>query len=256
MKALLLSVALLFFTGAQGRYFWQHDEAKQEETTDKSLEKILHDSFAIVFSLLEHMDYSSIAKEYQIRERWDSARKHLNKLEKAVDSYYEDVYKKFDEQLHEKFPVFRKNVVPILKEFDDALEDHLEKIGKQAVMVICDLFSGMSQHVVKFFESLENVAEEGRDKLREEIDKLRVKVQPYVDDVRAEYEKYRANVEDEFQKDMKELKQEMEKKMEMLQEQAKPHLENLKSKFPDGKEFQEKVEQFLKELKEAISKEE
>ncbi|XP_069597198.1 apolipoprotein A-I-like [Ranitomeya imitator] len=256
MKALLLSVALLFFTGAQGRYFWQNDEPKQEETNDKGLEKILHDSFAIVFSLFEHMDYASIAKEYQIKERWDSARKHLNKLEKAVDSYYDEVYKKFDEQLHEKFPVFRKNVVPILKEFDDALEDQLEKFVKKVVPVGTDLVGGISRHVVKFFESLESIAEEGRDKLREEIDKLRVKVQPYVDDVHAEYEKYRANLQGEFEKDMKELKQEMDKNMEILKEKAKPHLENLKSKFPDGQEFQEKVEQFLKELKKALSEEE
>ncbi|XP_073513201.1 uncharacterized protein [Phyllobates terribilis] len=255
MKALLLSVALIFFTGAQGRHFWQHDEPK-EETTDKSLEKIMHDTWGIITGLWENMDYSSIAKEHQIKERWDSARKHMNKLEKAIDSYYEEVYKKFDEQLHEKFPVFRKNVVPILKEFDVALEEQLEKIVKKIIPVGSDLLVGISQQVVKFVESLESIAEHGRDKLREEIDSLRVKVQPYVDDVHAEYQRYRTNMQGELEKDMKELKQEVEKNMEKLKEQAKPHLEKFKSKFPDGKEFQEKVEQFIAELKEALSKEE
>ncbi|KAM4014816.1 uncharacterized protein ACNLHF_001558 isoform 1-T2 [Anomaloglossus baeobatrachus] len=255
MKVLLLSVALLFFTGAQGRHFWQSDEPQEAETAEKSLERMLHDSFGIVFSLLENLDYNAIAKEYQIKEKWDASRKHMRKLEKAIDSYYAEIAKKFDEQLHEKFPVFRKNVVPILKEFDDAIEEQFQKIVQKVVPVGSDLLAGISRNVLKFFENMESIAAEGRDKLRSEMDKLRVKVEPYVEGVHAEYEKYRTSLQGEFEKEMKELKEDVHKNMELLKERAKPHLEKLKNDF-HAKEVQEKVEQFLKELKEALSKEE
>ncbi|XP_075695921.1 uncharacterized protein LOC142662006 [Rhinoderma darwinii] len=253
MKVLLLSVALLFFTGAQGRYFWQQDEPNQGETADKSIETILHDGMSIVSDLLKNLDYSDIAKEYNVKEKLEAAKKHGKKLEKAMEKYYEEVWKKFDEQLHEKFPVFRKNVVPILQEFDDALEEQLKKLVKDVVPVGSDLVSGITKHMLNFFENLESIAEKGRDRLRSEMDSLRVKLQPYVEDVHAEYEKYRNSLQGEIQKDYKDLKQDVEKNMEMLKERAKPHLDNIRKKFPDGKEVQEKVDEFLKKLQEILS---
>ncbi|XP_056400089.1 apolipoprotein A-I-like [Hyla sarda] len=254
MKVLLLSVAVLFFTGAQGRYFWQQDEPHQEPHSDKTIEKIAQDGIAIVTELWKNFDLSKIAKEYQIKERLQTAKKHAKKLEEAIESYYDEVFKKFDEQLHEKFPTFRTKVVPILKDFDDALEEQLTKVAKEIVPVGSDLIVGITKHLGNFFENLESVAEKGRDALRGEIDSLRVKLQPYVDEVHAEYERYRKDFQGELQKDYTELKQDVEKNVEKIREQAKPHIENLKQKFPDRKEFQENVEKFLKELTETLEK--
>ncbi|XP_069805061.1 apolipoprotein A-I-like [Dendropsophus ebraccatus] len=254
MKVLLLSVALLFFTGAQGRYFWQQDEPSQEKESDKTIQKIVHDAIGIVSELWKNLDLPEIEKQYHLKERMEAAKNHAEKLEKAVESYYDAVAKKFDEQLHEKFPVFRKQVVPILKGFDDAMEDHIKKVVKEVVPVGSDLISGISKQVIDFFENLETVAEKRRDALRAEIDSLRVKLQPYVDDVHAEYERYRKDFQGELQKDYHDFKQDVEQNMEKIKEQAQPHLENIKSKFPDGKDVKEKIDNFLKELKEALEK--
>ncbi|XP_056400440.1 apolipoprotein A-I-like [Hyla sarda] len=252
MKVLLLSVAVLFFTGAQGRYFWQQDEPHQEPHSDKTIEKIAKDGIAIILDLWKNLDRSKIAKEFHFEERLQTAKKHANKLEEAIEGYYEAVYKKFDEQLHEKFPTFRTKVVPILKDFDDALEEHLTRAAKEILPAGSHLVAGISKHVVNFFENLESVAEKGRDALRGEIDSLRVKLQPYVDEVHAEYERYHKDFQGELLKDYSELKQDVEKNVEKIREQAEPHIENLKQKFPDRKEFQENVEKFLKELAEAF----
>lgn len=253
MKVLLLSVALLFFTGAQGRYFWQHDEPKQEEDSDSTIQRILHDGVSIVTGLVKHLDFSDIAKEYHIKEKLEAAKKNANKIEEVLEGYYEEVWKRFDEQLHEKFPTFRKNVVPILQDFDDALEKQMKKVVKEVVPVGSELVSGISKHVMHFFENLESIAEKGRDRLRTEIDSLRVKLQPYVEDVHAEYEKYRTSVQSELQKDVKQMKEDFEKNVEKLKEHAKPYLENIRNKFPDGSEMQAKVERLLKDLQESIS---
>ncbi|KAG8569294.1 hypothetical protein GDO81_014348 [Engystomops pustulosus] len=254
MKVLLLSVALLFCTGAQGRYFWQQDEPHQEQTSDKTVERVFHDAVAIVTDVFKSLDFPKIAEQYQLKEKLDAARKHTRKLEKALEGYSVGVWKKFDEQLQEKFPTLRKNVFPIFQEFDDALEEQLKKIAKEIVPHGTDFLSSINKQITDFLDNLESIAEKGLEDLRAEVDKLRIRVQPHVDEVHAEYKRYHEDFQGEFQKDYKDLKQDVEKKMEMLKEHAKPLLENIKNKFPDGKEYQEKVDELLKEIKEAILK--
>ncbi|XP_066461706.1 apolipoprotein A-I-like [Eleutherodactylus coqui] len=251
MKALLLSVALLL-TGAQANYLWQQDEPQEEQTVDKKIETFMHDTIGIVSDVVKSLDYGKIAEQYQIKEKLEAARKNAKKLEKAVEGYYDEVYKKVDEKLDENFPVFKKHVVPALKEFDDALETHIKNMVKETVPVVSDFLSGLSKQAISFFENAENVAAKGRDALRAEIDNLRVKLQPYADEVHKEYERYRKDLQGELQKDMKELKHDVEKNVEKIKEHAQPHLDTLRSKFSDGKELQEEVEKLFQQIKDAF----
>ncbi|KAM3922916.1 uncharacterized protein RB166_011980 [Leptodactylus fuscus] len=206
----------------------------------------------MIASVIKSLDYESIAQEYHLKEKVKAARKHTVKLEEALEKYSDDVWKKFNEKLHEKFPTFTEEVVPILKKFDDDLEEQFKKIVREAMPIGSDLVSGLSKHFTEFFEKLEKIAAKGRDNLRNEINALRAKLHPYVEKVHEEYKAYHSHVEGELQKDYKELKERVQKSYENLKEHAKPHLENLRSKFPDGKEFQTKVEELLKELNDYI----
>lgn len=239
MKILLLSVALLFFTGAQGRHFWQQDEPAQQQ--EQTIEKIFDDGVSIIIAAIKSIDLHGIAKEYHIKEKLDAAKKHSEKLEKAMESYAKEVYKRFDEQLKQKFPMFHDKVLPILKEADDKLEEHIKNLVKEALPIGSDLVAGIVKAFAHSFESFEKIAEQGLENVRGEIDKLRVKLEPHVDSVHAEYETYRKSIQDELQKDMKELKESVEKNMA----KAKEHL-------PDVKELQEYFEKALKDFKEYI----
>ncbi|XP_040281995.1 apolipoprotein A-I-like [Bufo bufo] len=241
MKIFLLSVALLFFTGAQGRYFWQQDEPTEEQTIEKAFEH----GVSIITSIFESLDLQEIKKEYHIEEKWEAAKIHSKKLEKALERYFEEVWKRFDEKLTEDFPVFRKDVLPIFKEFDDKLEEHLKKFVKETVPVGSDMVTGISKSVFHFFENLESIAEKGRDNVRADIDSLRVKLQPYMNDLHAEYERYNKKIQDGLQKDAKELKEGVEKNVQKVKE-------HLADKLPDGKELHKQVEAWIKEIKEYI----
>ncbi|XP_044134369.1 apolipoprotein A-I-like [Bufo gargarizans] len=241
MKILLLSVALLFFTGAQGRYFWQQDEPTEEQTIEKAIEHVV----SIIPSIFESLDFQEIKKEYRIQEKWEAAKIHSEKLEKAVERYLEEVWKRLDEKLTEEFPVLRKDVLPILNEFDDKLVEHLKKFVKEAVPVGSDMVTGISKSVSHFFENLESIGEKGRDNMRAEIDSLRVKLQPYMNDLQAEYERYHKKIQDELQKDAKELKEGAEKNMEKVKQ-------HLADKLPDTKELHKQVEAWFKEFKQYI----
>ncbi|XP_075135831.1 uncharacterized protein LOC142210521 [Leptodactylus fuscus] len=250
MKVVLLSVALLFFTGAQGRYFWQQDEPHQEQTHDDAISSVLHDAIAILTRTYGELDFKKIAKEFHLQEKLEAAKKHKDNLEKVIETYGHEVWKKFDAQLHEKFPTFMEKVVPVLREFDDALEEQLKKMVKEVVPAGSDLIAGISSHVIQFLEKLEGFAIKSRDNLRTEVDILRGKLQPYADKVHEEYKQYRNDMEGELQKDYKEMKERAQKSYENLKKHAEPHLENLRKKFPDWKELHTKLEELMKELKE------
>ncbi|XP_072011888.1 uncharacterized protein [Engystomops pustulosus] len=254
MKILLLSVALLFFTGAQGRYFWQQDAPAEKDPDVDVITQVVLEGLEMVSDVFERLDFEGIANEYHLKEKLDAARKHTNNFEKAVDDYFDKLWEQFDQKLDEKFPIFRKNVMPILKEFDDALEDQLEKIAEQIVPHATNLLSGMAKSLGSFIDNLEKVAEKGSDSLRGEIESLRNKLQPYMDEVHVEYERYRKDVHGEFQKDYSDIRTKVEKKMEEIKEHAKPHIENIRKNFPDRGDVQEKFEKLLKEFKEYVSK--
>ncbi|KAM3923480.1 uncharacterized protein RB166_012522 isoform 1-T3 [Leptodactylus fuscus] len=252
MKVLLLSVALLFFTGAQGRYFWQQDEPQQKQTYDQTIQRILHDGAAIVIDIFESLDFEGLAKEFHLKENIEAAQKHTENLEDALENYVDEVWKKFEEKLEQRFPVFTGKVVPILEDFSNALEEQAENALKEFAPIGIDLVSGLHKHVRQFWKKLEDIAINGQDNVRAEIDKLRDKLHPYVDKVHEEYKAYHNHMEGELQKDYKELKERVQKSYENLKEHAKPHLENLKNKIPDRKELQAKIEELWKEMHDYI----
>ncbi|XP_072011882.1 uncharacterized protein [Engystomops pustulosus] len=220
MKILFLSVALLFFTGAQGRYFWQQDEPSKKYPDVDVITEVLLEGLEMVSDAFERLDFEGIAKDYQIKEKMDAVREHTRNFGEALYNYYDKLREQFDQKLHKKFPVFRNNVVPILKEFDQH-----KKIAEQIEMQTTNLLSGMYNSLESFLNNLKKIAEKGSDGVHAEIESLRTKLQPYVDE--------------EFQM--------VEKKMEEIKEHAKPHIEKIRNKFQDREDI---LEAFVKLFKE------
>ncbi|XP_075046425.1 uncharacterized protein LOC142107141 [Mixophyes fleayi] len=242
MKILLL-LALLFFTGAQGRYLWQKDEPKHEDS-GHTLQKMFQNAVAIVTDVVKNLEYSEIAKEYKIKEKLQAAKHNADEIESVIEDYFDEIWKKGDEELHARFPVFRTNVVPLLEDFDNKLEEELKRIVEEVVPIGSELFAGITKHVKSFLGNMETLAEKARDNVRAEIDVLRSKLQPYVDDVRAEYEKYSKDMTDAVK-----WKQQVEKKVDELREQAKPYFENLKKQaVPNAEELWKNLDNLIKEL--------
>nr|DBA16227.1 TPA: hypothetical protein GDO54_003641 [Pyxicephalus adspersus] len=246
MKVLLLALALLF-TGAHGKHFWQKDKPHE----DHNLWKVIENAIAIAGDAVKNLDYTEIAERFKLKDKLEAAKNNADHIEKVLEGYIEEVWKNYDEKLHKEYPVFREKVYPVLKEFDDHLEELIKKSVKDLLPATTGFFSGLGGEVQKFWHSFADIAEKGRDKLRAQIDDVRVKIEPYTHELKEEYDKYKENVKTGLEDKAKNVKEEFEKDLEELREKLKPYFEEFqKNLIPHAEVLQKKIDSLIKEIHE------
>ncbi|KAM5132157.1 uncharacterized protein ACMZJ9_018924 [Mantella aurantiaca] len=241
----LFTVQLKGAARAHGRYFWQNDKPHEEH----NMWKVVENGIAIATDAIKNLEYSEIAERFKLKEKLEAARDNADHIEKVIEDYFDEVWKSYDEKMHQNFPVFRGKVYPLLKEFDDNFEEMLKHSLTELVPVTTDFFSGLGSEFKKFWDNFANIAEKSRDKLRADVDDVRVKIQPYADDVKAEYEKYKEGMKTDFEEKTKNVKEEVEKDLEELREKLKPYLENARKQLvPHAKDMQKKIDKLIREI--------
>ncbi|XP_068098912.1 apolipoprotein A-I-like [Hyperolius riggenbachi] len=226
MKVLLLCAALLLCTGVQGRSFWQSDEPHPK--SDNAFWTVLENAYSMI-KVAADVDYGEIAKEYHLKEKLEGAKTNFDKLEKVIEDYVDEVWKKYDEKLTHNFPVFRTKVYPHFDEFEDKVEEEISKAFTSVVPVTSELAHGLKKQWDIFCEHLKEIAEKARDKLREDMDDLRGKVQPHAEEMKAEYKKYKEGMKEGFDEKLQKWKHEVDREYKRVRGFLMPYVEKIRS---------------------------
>ncbi|CAH2320224.1 apolipo A-I [Pelobates cultripes] len=142
-----------------------------------------------------------------------------------------------DKTLDEKYPVFKKNILPQLIDFRKRWDEYALNMRKDIFIHTLNLFNGLKNQVEKFYENVAPVLEKGCGKLRFEVKELHAKIVPYLEGLKNELEKNRKEMHGELAKRYVTL---VEKEMDALRESIKPHFKDLKQEVvPHARDLQE-----------------
>ncbi|KAM8927686.1 uncharacterized protein RCH25_007939 [Pelodytes ibericus] len=254
MKILILTLALLSFTGTHGRFLWQHDEPHPET---KDPEKLFHNLIRSGLNLFSetstYLESSELAKELKVKERVKAFKNNADHLLSVLNQYLNDVWKEVDKEMHEKYPVFRTKVVPILEDFHKRWEEYSVGMKKEVLDTVVDLCTNIKNQVHGFLENMRSTAESGRDKLRSEVEDLRARIAPYVKELREEMEKNRKDLKQDYEKMATETKEAVENALDELKKLTKPYVEKMKEHVvPHAEELQNHLEKIIEEIKTSL----
>ncbi|XP_068098914.1 apolipoprotein A-IV-like [Hyperolius riggenbachi] len=193
------------------------------------------------------VDYGEIAKEYHLKEKLEGAKTNFDILEKVVEDFVDEAWKRYDEKLTQNLLAFRAKVYPHLDDFQEKVGEEISKAIISVVPVTSELAHDMKKQWDVFSEHLKEIAEKARDKLREDMDDLCGKVQPHAEEMKAEYEKYKEGVKEGFDEKLQKWKHEVDKEYEKVREHVKPYAERVQSEVsPRAKELYDNLQKLLK----------
>ncbi|NP_001080043.1 uncharacterized protein LOC379735 precursor [Xenopus laevis] len=246
MKIVVVTLALVFFTGSECRFLWMKDEPKPEPGT---LETFVNNVKILGEHYVHYLENTEIGKELQLNKDLVTMRDSIYDLKKELEKISKDFWEELDKELNEKYPVFRTKVVPALKDFKLRWNEHMEQLGKDIAEMSHKLIFNVKTNVERFLDTLSASATSGRDKLRSEVESLRATLLPYVDELQKELEKARKEMDD----DVDEIRKYINKEVDAIREHTKPYFENLKSEAnPHAEELQKYLLKLLDDIKAAF----
>lgn len=187
---MVLTLAVLFFTGSQARHLLQHDDAQSYWDRIKDLAityaETLKDSGRDQVAQLEA---SGLAKQLNLKllDNFDTVSTSLSALYEqfapAAQEWWDKVEKETQDlrsKVNQDLDAVKEKAKPYLDEFQKKVQDEVE-IYRQKV---APLNMEFQEKLRELQDKVRPVAEEMRDHLREEVEKLRQKMAPYGDDMR------------------------------------------------------------------------
>lgn len=247
MKAVVLTLSVLFLTGSQALEFWQQDESQSQWDRVKDLATVYVDSL------------KDSGRDYVAQFEASALGKQLNlKLVENLDSLSTTVDK------------LREQLGPVTQEFWESLENdtealnqemnkHLEEV-KQKVQPYLDRFQKKWQEeVVRYQQKVAPLGEELRESARQKLQELRDRARSHVDTLRQQLAPYSDDLRERLTARLQALKEggttlsavhsKASEQLRMLSENAKPALEDLLlGLMPLWESFKESVVTAAEEL--------
>ncbi|KAM8927297.1 uncharacterized protein RCH25_007571 [Pelodytes ibericus] len=245
MRGLVLSLALLCFTGAQARYPWQRDEPQSSvQQLRAAVEGYLNKAQDIGKEAIKQIDTSEYVKQYDLKlaEKFEALSTGALNLRSQAHPFLLQLREQVVKELETDIPLLKEKVRPILENFRTKWVEDVAAYQQNVGPLFTEWQQKAKENIQVLREKLLPLAESVRDKLRTDIDNLRSTIAPYSDDIKQKIiekledykanagpraEKYRAQV-DEF---IKNLRERLEPVGEIIKQQLLPHAEEAKAKL-------------------------
>ncbi|KAG8522193.1 Apolipoprotein A-IV [Galemys pyrenaicus] len=194
MKAVVLTLAVIFLTGSQARHFWQQDEPQSSWDQVKDLVTSYVDT--VKDSGRDHMaqfDASGLGKQLNLKlaDGWDTLSATINKLQEQIGPITRDLLEKLEkdtagmrEVVNKDVELVKEKVQPYLDEFQKKVQQEVEIYRQKVAPLSAEFRESARQQLQELQEKLNPLSEKLRDSVRTHVDVLRTSLAPYGEEVR------------------------------------------------------------------------
>lgn len=194
MKAVVLTLAVLFLTGSQARHVWPHDDPQSQWDRVKDLVAVYVDSVKDGGKeYVSQLEASTLGKQLNLKllENWDTLTSSFTKLREslspATQQFWENLEKETEvlvKEMNKDLEVVKEKVKPYLDEFQKKWQEEVELYRTKVAPLGQELHEGASQKLQELHEKLTPLGNELRNHLRSHVEMLREKLDAYSDTLR------------------------------------------------------------------------
>ncbi|XP_070621885.1 apolipoprotein A-I [Erythrolamprus reginae] len=225
MQSLNLLLAVLLLTGAQARYFWQHDDPQTRLEHLQELGQVyLESAKAAVHQAVAHFDSSSVAQELQVNlgQKLEALAKGLQEIREDITPELQEIetelrtfLERVKEQLTKDVEAVGAQIQPLLRTFGENVHRDATAYFHQLKTITQDINQAAQ-------ERIQPVAEGFRDKLRGHVDQFRKDLAPYARQVEQLIQEKAKALEQNAQTELAELQAELQKQLGEVREKYGP----------------------------------
>ncbi|EPY88081.1 apolipoprotein A-I [Camelus ferus] len=171
MKAVVLTLAVLFLTGSQARYFWQHDDPQSSWDRVKDFVTVYLD--AVKDSGRDYVaqfEASALGKQLNLKllDNWDSLSSTFSKLQEQLgpvtQEFWDRVEKETEtlrQEMNKDLEEVKQKVQPYLEDFQKKWQEEMEIYRQKVAPLGAELREDARQKMQELQEKLSPLAEEG-----------------------------------------------------------------------------------------------
>ncbi|XP_015668391.1 apolipoprotein A-I [Protobothrops mucrosquamatus] len=224
MQSLNLVLALLLLTGAQARYFWQHDDPQQTrlEHLQELGQVYLESAKTAVQQAVVQFDSSAVAQELQV---------NLGQKLEALTI----VLREIKEQITPELQEVRIELETAWQKLKEEVTRDVQDLGAQIQPLLRRLRENVQQDAAAYFQQLSSVSKEinqaAQERLRPVAEGFRDKVRTHVDEFRKDAAPYAKKLEQLIQEKVKTLEQSAQAEFTELQTELQQQLSEVREKY-------------------------
>ncbi|XP_073458482.1 uncharacterized protein [Aquarana catesbeiana] len=245
MKSLVLTIALVFLTGTQARYPWQHEEPQTPiHQVREAIEGYLHKIQEIGREAVAQAESSEVAKQLDLKitERFDAFSANALALRKQLHPLVNKIKEEVSAELEKDIPLLKEKIRPYIETFQKNWAAEVTSFKENIAPVVDEFKKQTKENIEGFYKTAQPQIEGLSKKLRSEVDSLRSKIAPLKEEIRQKliekFEEVKTNAgpkAEEFKAKLAQhaetLKQKLGPVIENLKEQLGPKLEEAKTKL-------------------------
>ncbi|XP_052044387.1 apolipoprotein A-I [Apodemus sylvaticus] len=262
MKAVVLTVALVFLTGSQAWHLLQQDAPQSGWDKVKDFAALYVD--AVKDSGREYVsqfESSAVGKQLNLNllENWDTLDSTVGRLQDQLgpltQEFWENLDKETDwlrQEMNKDLEEVKKNVQPFLDKFQEKWNEEVALYRQQMEPLSTDLHESARKKLQELHGKLTPIAEQFRDRMRKNVDSLRTQIAPHSDKMRESLAQRLAELKNN--PTLVEYHTKATEHLKTLGEKAKPALEDLKhSLMPILETFKTKVKSMFDKASETLA---
>ncbi|XP_068097014.1 apolipoprotein A-I-like [Hyperolius riggenbachi] len=248
MRGLFVALALLFLTGTQARFPWQHEEPQTPlHHAQELIESGLHKIREIGKEVVEQAESSDIAKtlDLKISDKYDAVSSNALAIKKQLHPYLLKLKEEIGAELQKDIPIFREKIQPYVETFQMNWAGQVKAFRENAAPVVDNLKKQTKDNLESFYKNLQPQIEELKKRLHSEVESLRANIAPYKEELRQKlvekFDEVKANAgprAEEYKaqvaQNLENLRQRLAPVVENLKEQLLPKLEEGKAKLAEA----------------------
>ncbi|XP_058050194.1 apolipoprotein A-I [Ahaetulla prasina] len=224
MQSLNLVLALLLLTGAQARYFWQHDDPQQTRLEHlQELGQVYLDSAkSAIQQAVVQFDSSALAQELQV---------NLGQKLEAITIVLREVKEQITPELQE----VGTELQAAWRKLKEDLTKDVQEIGTEIQPLLRRLRENVQQEASAYFQQLRTISQDinqvAQEKLRPVAEGFRDKVRSHVDEFRKDAAPYAKKLELLIQEKAKTLEETALTELTELQTELQQQLSEVREKY-------------------------
>ncbi|XP_006030393.1 apolipoprotein A-I [Alligator sinensis] len=245
MRAIVVTLALVFLTGTQARYFWQHDDPQTRLDRFKDMLNVYMETMkASGKEVVAQFDASAVGKQLDLKvgDTLDSLSSTIVQMKEDLAPYYEEMRDAWDKETESLQSEVAQDLEQVRQKFQTALEQFAQQWGAEVdqyreklVPVVSNMKELSRQKLELLQQQLTPLAEEAQGRMRGHVDELRKNLAPYKEELTQKIQKlhesfpYTSNVRDQAVQHLSSLREKVTPLVQDFRERVKPYTDSVKT---------------------------
>ncbi|KAM6158606.1 apolipoprotein A-I [Rhynchocyon petersi] len=189
MKAVVLSLAVLFLTGSHARHFWQQDEPQSSWDQVKDFVNVYLEAIKEAGKeYVTQIETSALGKQLNLKflDNWESLSSSFSKLQEQIGPVTQEFWNKLEKDTAELRQAMNKDLEDVKQKVQPYLDQFQKKWEEEVALYrqkVAPLQKEFHESALHLRQQLAPLGEELRDRVRAHVDTLRANVEPYSQDL-------------------------------------------------------------------------